>query len=148
MLNSRFVRVYIVPGAVFQSVLVAGGYGTGRELVEYFTRFGIGGGLLGILVAIGGLAVVVAATFEFARCFRTYDYRSFFWKLLGPAWMAFEFVNVLLLVLVLAIVASAAGGILQDSYGLHSSIGIAGAIATITALTYFGRDLVTKTLTL
>ena len=30
-------RIY-VPGLVLQSVIVAGGYGTGREVVEYFTR--------------------------------------------------------------------------------------------------------------
>lgn len=41
----RVVEVYLIPGAVFQSIVVAGGYGTGRELVEYFTRFGVGGGL-------------------------------------------------------------------------------------------------------
>ena len=47
----RFLRIYLVPGAVLQSVMIGGGYGTGREVVEYFTRFGIGGGLGGIAVA-------------------------------------------------------------------------------------------------
>ena len=44
--SSRFVRVYVVPGAVFQSVMIGGGYGTGREIVEFFTSFGLLGGLL------------------------------------------------------------------------------------------------------
>ena len=52
LLDYRFLRVYVVPGAVFQSVMVGGGYGTGREIVEYFTTFGSLGGLLGIAFAV------------------------------------------------------------------------------------------------
>ena len=33
-LNSRIFRVYNIPGAVFQSVIVGGGHGTGRDGVE------------------------------------------------------------------------------------------------------------------
>ena len=55
-LDRRFFRVYVIPGAVFQSIMVGGGYGTGREIVEYFTSFGAVGGLLAIavLLAIAG----------------------------------------------------------------------------------------------
>ena len=66
ILDRRFFRVYIIPGAVFQSVMVGGGYGTGREIVEYFTSYGAVGGLLGIGVAYLVLALVLAATFEFS----------------------------------------------------------------------------------
>ncbi|MEX0742436.1 MAG: M56 family metallopeptidase, partial [Phycisphaeraceae bacterium] len=55
ILNSRFVRVYLIPGAIFQSVLVGGGYGTGREIVEFFTRFGALGGLLVLAPLVVGL---------------------------------------------------------------------------------------------
>ena len=34
-LKSKFFRTYL-PGFVFQSVVIAGGYGTGQELIEYF----------------------------------------------------------------------------------------------------------------
>ena len=40
MLNSRFFRVYLLPGFVFQSIIIGGGYGTGRELVEWFMSQG------------------------------------------------------------------------------------------------------------
>lgn len=40
-------RAYLVPAGVFQSLMIGGGYGTGREVVEYFSRFGFLGGLLG-----------------------------------------------------------------------------------------------------
>jgi len=56
-----------VPGAVFQSVMVGGGYGTGREIVEYFTSYGFLGGLLGLSIAIACMATILALTFEFAR---------------------------------------------------------------------------------
>jgi uncharacterized membrane protein YkvI len=47
-LNTRFFRVYIIPGAVFQSVMIGGGYGTGREIVEYFTCYGFFGWIVRI----------------------------------------------------------------------------------------------------
>ena len=47
VLNKHFFKVYVIPGCVFQSVMVGGGYGTGREVVEYFTRFGFYGGIMG-----------------------------------------------------------------------------------------------------
>ena len=37
-LKSATFKKYLLPGFVFQSVTIGGGYGTGRELVEYFGR--------------------------------------------------------------------------------------------------------------
>jgi uncharacterized membrane protein YkvI len=37
LFNPWIIRIYIVPRAVFQSVMIGGGYGTGREIVEHFT---------------------------------------------------------------------------------------------------------------
>ena len=31
---NKFVRIYLLPGAMLQSVIIAGGYGTGREVSE------------------------------------------------------------------------------------------------------------------
>ena len=47
--------------------MIGGGYGTGREVVEYFTRFGAGPGLLGLALAGVGIAVVFALSLELAR---------------------------------------------------------------------------------
>lgn len=46
ILTSKRFQKYFVPGIVFQSCVIAGGYGTGRELVEYFMGYGPKGGLL------------------------------------------------------------------------------------------------------
>lgn len=36
---------YLLPGVLLQSVLIGGGYATGREIVSYGAKFGAGGGL-------------------------------------------------------------------------------------------------------
>lgn len=82
----RWISIYLVPGAVFVSVVLGGGYGTGREVVEYFTRYGMQGGMLGIGVATVAFALILIATYEFARVHQAYDYRTFFQHLLGRWW--------------------------------------------------------------
>lgn len=146
ILDSRFFKVYIVPGAVLQSVFVAGGYGTGREIVEYFSQYGFQGGLLGMGVTAVCWALVMSVTFEFARRFRAHDYRSFFKALLERGWFLFEILYVLMFLLVLAVVASAAGEILQDSFGIPYSVGLVVMLGFVGLLTFFGRETVTKSL--
>jgi len=146
-LNSRFFKVYIVPGAVFQSVMIGGGYGTGREIVEYFTRYGFLGGLFGLGIAFAAMAVILALTFEFARVFQVYDYRNFFKRLLGRGWIAFEVLIILLFLLVLAVLASAAGNILRDNFGISYVTGLFIMLVVVGVLTFFGRDVIARVLT-
>ncbi len=147
LLNSRFVRIYIIPGAVYQSVMVGGGYGTGREIVEYFTNFGVIGGLLGFAVSFVTIAIVLALTFELSRLFRVYDYRNFFKRLLGPGWIVYEVLIILQFLLILAVLASASGNISRDSLGIPHGVGLAVMLAVIGVLTFFGRDVIEKSLT-
>lgn len=148
LFSARLFRVYIVPGAVFQSVMIGGGYGTGREIVEYFTMFGFSGGLLGLGTSCVVLAIVLGLTFEFARKFALFDYRNFFKRLLGRGWIAFEILIVLQFLLVLAVLAAAAGNILRDSFGIGYGFGLAIMLAAIGVMTYYGRELVARILTL
>ena len=145
--DNRFFKVYIIPGAVFQSVMVGGGYGTGREIVEFFTKYGFLGGLLGLLFAFACLAIVMSLTFEFARVFQVFDYRNFFKKLLGKGWVAFEVLIILQFLLVLAVLASAAGNILLDNFGISYGVGLSMMLVVVGILTFFGRDLIAKVLT-
>jgi uncharacterized membrane protein YkvI len=142
------MQVYIVPAAVFVSVVMGGGYGTGREVVEFFTRYGLLGGLLGIGVAACVFALVLACTYEFARVFQVYDYRTFFGELIGPFWICFEILYLLLFLLILGVVGSAAGNILEEEFGISSTVGMAGVLVLVVALVYFGREAVEKVLTL
>lgn len=147
ILDRRFFRVYIIPGAVFQSVMVGGGYGTGREIVEYFTSYGAVGGLVALGVACAVLGLVLASTFEFSRRFGAYDYRSFFKQLLGRGWLAFEVLIVLLFLLILAVLASAAGNILRDNFDMPYIAGQSIMLLLIGVLTFYGRTLIEKVLT-
>lgn len=142
----RWWRVYILPGAVFQSVLVGGGYGTGREIVEFFTQQGGLGGFLGLGVTLLCWIVVLGATYEFARRFRAYDYRTFFQHLLGRWWLLFEVLFGIMLVLVLAVVASAAGEVLLQELGLPYLVGIAAMLILVGILAFFGREVIANVL--
>lgn len=139
--------MYLLPGFILKSVIVAGGYGTGREIVEFFTRYGAWGGILGMITAVLFFAVVIATTYEFARVFHAYDYRSFFKKLLGPGAVVYEIVYIIFFILVLSIVGSAAGEIISDFLGLPYVFGMAGMILLVGALNFLGREIVAKSLT-
>lgn len=143
--KSDTFKKYFVPGIVFQSVVIAGGYGTGRELVEFFLNYGTLGGLIA-MVAISTViwSLVCAATFEFARVFKAYDYRSFFSKLLGKAWWLYEVCYFVLLLIVLAVIASTAGSILQEIFGWHYYVGVVGMMAGVGLLIFNGSEAIEK----
>ncbi len=117
MINSRFFKKYLLPGFVFQSVLIGGGYGTGRELVEFFLKpSGPLAGLLSMLfVSTLIWCIVCVITFELARSTRTYDYRNFMRGLLGRAWPVYEVCYLVNMPIVLAVIAAAAGAIMSES---------------------------------
>ena len=46
--DSYLPRVVLIPSAVFLSAIFGGAYGSGREVVEFMTRYGPIGGLLSI----------------------------------------------------------------------------------------------------
>ncbi|MCK5570259.1 MAG: hypothetical protein KAJ15_11115 [Spirochaetes bacterium] len=142
-LKSSFFKKYLLPGFVFQSVIIAGGYGTGRELVEYFLKFGPLGGLLGMLLITTVMwSIVLAVTFEFSRIFHAYDYRSFFRKLIGPFWFIYEIIYILFLFIVLAVLGSASGIILRDNFGLPYIVGVMIMLAAVGFMTFKGSGLI------
>lgn len=142
--TSSFFKKYLLPGFVFQSVVIAGGYGTGRELVEYFLNYGPLGGLLGMLITTFIWSILLAVTFEFARNFRAYDYRTFFKKLLGPFWYVFEILYIILLFIVLAVIGSAAGVLLRDNFEIPYIVGVMVMLTAIGFLTFKGSGLIEK----
>jgi uncharacterized membrane protein YkvI len=142
-LRSSFFKKYLLPGFVFQSVTIAGGYGTGRELVEYFLNYGPLGGLLGMfLVTTLMWSIILAISFEFSRKFKAYDYRTFFKKLLGPFWFLFEIIYAVQIFLVLAVIGSAAGVILRDNFGIPYMVGVFIMLAAVGFLTFKGKSLI------
>jgi uncharacterized membrane protein YkvI len=144
----NLIRTYLVPGAVFQSIVVGGGYGTGREIVQYFTRLGPYGGLYALLVAFSIFALVLSLTFEIGRRFDAYDYRAFFQILLGKRWFVYEIVGFFMLMLVFAVVIAAATSVVTDGFDLPGWIGMTLVVGLIGVLEFCGRDVVMRVLTL
>ncbi len=131
-LKSAFFKKYLLPGFVFQSVVIAGGYGTGREIIEYFLSYGPVGGILGMLLVTTVMwSICLAVTFEFSRKFQAYDYRTFFKILLGRFWFIFEIMYFILLFIVLAVIGSAAGVLLRDNFGLPYLFGALFMLAAV-----------------
>ncbi len=143
---SRLVKAYIIPIAAYQAVAIAGGYGTGREVVQFFSSNGAYAGLFGLTASALLLAVVTALTFEFARLYKVYHYRSFFEKLIGPAWVLYEALYILFFLIVLAVVASAADNILQSRLGLPENVGLLLMLTLVAVLLFFGREVVERSL--
>ena len=140
------LRIYLVPGLVLQSVVIGGGYATGRELVEFFLDDGPLGGVLGIAVAGLVYAASAAIAFELARVTRSYDYRRFCQQLLGRGWLLFEIAYLTLLLLILSVVGSAAGEMASTIFGIPSVLGSSVFVVLIGVLTFFGSDAIAKVL--
>ncbi len=142
----RLLTIYLIPGAVMQSVMIGGAYGTGREMTQYFTQYGMLGGLLGLGVSATCIAVVFSLSIEVARRFRVFDYRSFAKVLLGPAWFFFELIAVALMLLVIAVITAAAGALLADQYGIPRWVGSGVTFVAVVGLVVSGRGWVMKVL--
>ena len=138
------LRRYLLPGFVFQSVVIAGGYGTGRELVEFFLSHGPLGGLLAMALATAVWSAVCVVSYEFARVFRAFDYRSFFQRLLGPGWIAFEVLYLALMMIVLAVIAAAAGSIMEETFGLPYLAGAVGILTLVGFLVFGGNRVIER----
>ena len=77
------MKKYLIPAITFQSLVIAGGYGTGRELVEFFMSLGPLRGLLGLGVTALIWMLVASLSFDFVRRTKSYNYKDFFRNLLG-----------------------------------------------------------------
>jgi uncharacterized membrane protein YkvI len=143
-----FFRRYLLPGFVFESAVIAGGYATGRELVEFFLPAGPWGGLLGMVVGMLVWSAVLMVSFELARVARAYDYRSFFKLLLGRGWFLFEIAYLLLIIIIMAVMGAAAGEITHSLFGSPKLIGSLSMIAATGLLLFYSSATIEKFLTL
>ena len=148
MFQSATFQKYLLPGFVFQSIIIGGGYGTGRELIEWFMSQGPIGGLLGMLVSTIIMGVVLAFTFELGRHFHAFDYRVFMQKLLGKAWFAFEITYLAMLVLIVSVMGSAAGELLNRMLGWPELAGIIVLITAVGWMSFYGNELIEKVFSL
>ena len=136
----------LIPGFVFQSVVIGGGYGTGAEITQYFGVKGLQGGMLGMLVTLAVWSILCAVTFEFVRVFRTFEYNTMMGKLLGKFSVLYEACYIVLLLIVLGVVNATAGSMTADLTGLSPWVGIGILSVGIVLLIVKGTEAIEKVL--
>ena len=134
---------YVLPGIIMQSVLIGGGYATGREIVEYGARLGAIGWIAGLTIFLG-FAFLSFLTFELARIYKAYDYRSLVKQVAWKLWFLYEIVYVLLGVIVIAVMASATGEIVQQTLGLNYWAGVFSITVVVGILNFYGGHLIER----
>lgn len=95
---------YILPGVLLQSVLIGGGYATGREIYSYGAKFGAMGWISGLTIGIG-FALFAFLTFEICRIYKVYDYKNYIKQVIGPLWPMMDILTVLIAILLIAVMA-------------------------------------------
>lgn len=133
----------LIPAIVFQSVSIGGGFSTGREVVQYTARHGTLG-LLAIGVYMTSLAISGALIYEFARRFKLCDYKSLMKNLLWKFWPVFEVVYILLAVVLIAVVASAGGELMNQILGVPVFTANVLLMGFVFFVLYFGHDAVER----
>ena len=112
---------YILPGVLLQSVLIGGGYATGREIYSYGAKFGAMGWISGLTIGIG-FALFAFLTFEICRIYKVYDYKNYIKQVIGPLWPMMDILTVLIAILLIAVMAAATGSIFEQ-VGLPNILG-------------------------
>lgn len=123
--------------------MIGGGYATGREIVSYGAKYGAKGWIAGIGIMIG-FAILAVLTFEVARVYKTYDYKSMIKVLIGPLWPLFDVVYILCMILVISIMASASGSIVEQTTGLNYWAGVVLLVAITGGLIFFGDSIIER----
>lgn len=138
--QSSWFQRYLLPGFAFKSVVIGGGYATGRELAEFFLPSGPWGGLQGMLFATLIWSLICAATFAFSRATGAFEYRAFFQRLLGRAGFLFELAYILFIVLILSVFGATAGSIGAAMFGLPEIYGAVFLAVAIVIAVMFGNE--------
>ena len=129
--RSSWIQRYVLPGLAFKAVVIGGGYATGIELAQFFLPSGPLGGLIAILIATCMWSLVCLLTFSYAFSRRLFDYRAFFGSLLGRGWLLFEFVYLLLVLLILSVFGASSGAI---GHALFAWPPLAGTLLLLTSI--------------
>lgn len=120
--HNKWQRI-MLPGILFQSMVIGGGYGTGAEMAQYFGVSGVLGGLLTCVVVALVWGVICAVTFEFTRIFKVYDYHSLTNALLGKGAFLYEIVYLAACLMVLGVVVATSGNMFETMFGVNKWIG-------------------------
>lgn len=146
-MKTNFFKTYLLPGITFQSIVIAGGYGTGQEINQYFLSLGPVNGFYGLLVTTLVWSVICSLCFVLAQSFKAFDYKSFFKVLLGKGWFLFEICYLYLVIIVLSIVAASVASMLEEMLHIPYSIGLVLPLAYILFMVLKGNRFIEKMFT-
>lgn len=110
--------------AVYVGTVVGAGFATGREIVEFFSRFGIFG-LIGILMSGYMLIFMGAKLMRLAASIRARSYEEMNEHLFGKFFG--KLINIVMLFMLLgvcSVMLSGAGAVFEEQLGLAKSLGI------------------------
>ncbi|MBR2576461.1 MAG: hypothetical protein IKE40_04065 [Firmicutes bacterium] len=144
--KKRGITRWLIPGLIFQSVTIGGGYGTGAEIAQYFGASGYVGGLLSAVVTLVIWAVMCAVTFEFVRVFKTYDYGSMMGKLLGKAGILYDILYYIMMFIVLGVLNATAGSMMSALTGTSKWLGVAILSVGVIYLVFKGTVMIERVL--
>lgn len=139
--EGKYAR-YILPGVLLQSVLIGGGYATGREIYSYGAKFGSMGWIAGLTIGIG-FALFAFLTFEICRIYKVYDYKNYIQKVIGPLWPVMDILTVLIAILLIAVMAAATGSIFEQA-GMPNILGSVVIVLICGFLNFKGSKLIEK----
>lgn len=139
---TRF-HTLLLPAIVAQSMIIGGGYATGREVVQYAGRFGNWGWLSVAIIAVC-FSVVMALAFELARLAGAYDYKAWSRNLVGPFWWLVDLLFLSMMLLVIAVMTAAIGEVLQQTLAFPKRLSLVLALACVGFLTWRGSGFIER----
>lgn len=139
---TRF-HTLLLPAIIAQSMIIGGGYATGREVVQYAGRFGNWGWLSVAIIAVC-FSVVMALAFELARLAGAYDYKAWSRNLVGPFWWLVDLLFLSMMLLVIAVMTAAIGEVLQQTLAFPKPLSLVLALACVGFLTWRGSGFIER----
>lgn len=136
-------KTYLNPGFVLMSVMIGGGFATGREIVQFGGMFGAKGWIVGLFIAIG-FSILAMLSFEIARLYRAYDYRTHLSIYAGPMAIVFDIFFLILSLLCMSVMASATGNVLQETLGFPYYAGVIIIVVLSAMIIFFGQSVIEK----
>jgi uncharacterized membrane protein YkvI len=133
----------VSPGFVLMSVLIGGGFATGREIVQYGGQYGARGWIVGLSIALV-FSIICMVSFEIARKYKAYDYRSHLKVYAGPLSILYDIIYFVSSLLVMSVMASATGTILETTLNTPYYVGVIVIIVISAIINFFGKKLVEK----
>jgi len=124
--------------ATIIGTVIGAGFASGREIMEFFGKFGISGGF-GILLAVAVMGLFIHKVFRIGSRLQTDSYQEFLRYILKPGWIAVvDFVLFLIMLMLVGVMFAGCGALFDElQWGYWPGVALT---ATVALLVLF-RDL-------